>query len=89
MLFRSFMLPEMLELSKKVLDGTLVVTLEENAEAIRIMAKRNSVIAEGAGAVSVAAALSGRVGTGKIASIVSGGNIDSEKLAKILNGKIP
>lgn len=84
-----FMLPEMFELAKKVLDGTIVVTLEDTAEAIRLLAKNNSVIVEGAGAVSVAAALSGRASVGKIVSIVSGGNIDSTKLTKILNGKIP
>jgi threonine dehydratase len=50
---------------------------------------QNSVVAEGAGAVSVAAALSGRAGTGKIVCIVSGGNIDLDNLIKIFQGKIP
>jgi threonine dehydratase len=47
------------------------------------------VIAEGAGASSVAAALSGRAGSGKIVCVVSGGNIDAAKLAKILDGGVP
>ena len=50
--------PEMFNLARKVLDGSLVVELEEIADAIRLLAERNSVIAEGAGAASVAAALS-------------------------------
>jgi threonine dehydratase len=82
-------LPEMFDLSKTLIDDTLVVSLEETVEAIRVLAERNCVIAEGAGAVSVAAALSGRAGTGKIACIVSGGNIDLNKLVKIFQGKIP
>jgi threonine dehydratase len=53
------------------------------------MAERNRVIAEGAGAVALAAALSGRAGTGRIACIVSGGNIDLHKLAVILEGGTP
>ena len=53
------------------------------------MAERNHVIAEGAGAAPVAAALAGLAGAGKIACVVSGGNIDAEKLAKILGGDMP
>ena len=56
---------------------------------MRVLAERNHVIAEGAGAVQVAAALSGKAGTGKIACVVSGGNIDSAKLIKILQGEVP
>ena len=48
------------------------------------MAERNRVIAEGAGAVALAVALSGKAGKGRIACVVSGGNIDLPKLAKIL-----
>ena len=82
-------LPEMYDLAKTLIDGSLVVSLEETVEAIRTLAVHNSVIAEGAGAVSVAAALSGRAGNGKIACVVSGGNIDLDKLCKIFQGKIP
>ena len=81
--------PEMFDLAKTLIEGALVVSLEETVEAIRLLALQNSVVAEGAGAVSVAAALSGRAGTGKIVCVVSGGNIDPEKLVKIFQGKIP
>ena len=64
-------------------------TLEEIVASIRLLADRNSVIAEGAGAASVAAALSGQAGSGKVVCIVSGGNIDAGKLARILSGEIP
>lgn len=84
-----FLDPTFFELGKGLLDGTCVVTLDETVKAIQLLAKQNSVIAEGAGAVSVAAAISGKAGTGTIACIVSGGNIDPSKLAQILQGKIP
>ena len=79
----------MFDLAKTLIDDTLVVSLEETVEAIRLLAVQNSIVAEGAGAVSVAAALSSRAGTGKIVCIVSGGNIDLDKLVKIFQGKIP
>ena len=59
------------------------------ADAIRLLAMRQRVIAEGAGAAPVAAALAGKAGRGKVACIVSGGNIDPAKLAKILAGGMP
>jgi threonine dehydratase len=59
------------------------------ADAIRLLVERNRVVAEGAGALPVAAALAGRAGTGRIVCIVSGGNLDREKLARILNGELP
>ena len=82
------MMPEMWGLAKKLLDGSLVVSLEEICEAIHLMAKHNNIIAEGASAVSVAAALESIAGTGKIVCIVSGGNIDLTKLIEIFQGKI-
>ncbi len=81
--------PEMWALAERLLDGSLVVGLEEIAGAIRLLAERNSVIAEGAGAASVAAALAGKAGDGKVVCIVSGGNIDASKLVKIFQGKVP
>lgn len=81
-------LPEMWPLVSRLLDGSLVVELEQIADAIRLLAERNRVIAEGAGGASVAAALSGQAGTGKIVCIISGGNIDSGKLVKILAGQM-
>jgi threonine dehydratase len=78
--------PEMFELARELLDGSLVVSIEEVTAAVRLLAERAHVVAEGAGAVPVAAALSGRAGSGKIACIVSGGNIDAAVLAAILRG---
>ena len=79
----------MWELASELLDGSLVVELEQVATAIRILAERNCIIAEGAGAVSVAAALTGKAGSGRVVCIISGGNIDKSKLVKILKGKVP
>lgn len=76
-------LDDMWPLANMLLDGSLVVTLAEVADAVRLLAERNRVIAEGAGATPVAAALAGKAGGGKVVCIVSGGNIDLEKLAKI------
>ena len=64
--------------------GSVVVTLDEVARAIRAVAERAHVIAEGAGGCAVAAALTGRAGTGKVAAIVSGGNIDLSRFFEIL-----
>jgi threonine dehydratase len=78
------LLPEMWPLVRELLSGSLVVTLEQTAAALRLIAIRNCVIAEGAGATSVAAALAGKPRTGKTVCIVSGGNIDASKLVEIL-----
>ena len=80
---------EMWPLASKLMGGALVSTVEEIAAAVKLMAERNHVIAEGAGAASVAAALAGKAGAGKVACVVSGGNIDPAKLAKILKGGVP
>jgi threonine dehydratase len=84
-----FVLPEMWPLVSRLLDGSIVSRLAEVAGAVRLLAERNRVIAEGAGAASVAAALTGKAGSGKVVCVVSGGNIDSAKLATILRGEIP
>jgi len=76
--------PSMLELAQKLLDGSLVATLDQVAAALRLIATRNRVIAEGAAATAVATALVGKAGAGKIVCIVSGGNIDFNKLCEIL-----
>ena len=78
--------PQMLELAQTLLDGALVASLEQVSAALRLLAERNRVIAEGAGATSVACALSGKAGHGKVVCIVSGGNIDFDKLTSILSG---
>lgn len=84
-----YVFPEMWPLPKDLLDGSLVITLEEVASAIRLLVQCNHVIAEGAGALPVAAALAGKAGGGKVACVVSGGNIDQGKLVKILQDKMP
>ncbi len=81
-------LDEMWPLASALLDDSLVMSLAEVAGAIRLLMERNRVIAEGAGATSVAAALAGKAGKGKVVCVVSGGNIDLAKLQKILQGDI-
>jgi len=83
------LLAEMWPLVRGLLDGSFAMPLEAIADAVRILVERNRIVAEGAGATPVAAALAGRAGTGRIVCIVSGGNIDRAKLAKILNGELP
>jgi threonine dehydratase len=75
-------------LVSQLLDGSLVVPLAEVAASVRLLIERNRVVAEGAGATSVAAALAGQAGSGKVVCVVSGGNIDAEKLVKILKGEM-
>lgn len=82
-------LPQMWALARQLLDGTHVMTVPAIAEAVRLLAERNRLIAEGAGAAPVAVALSGVVGEGKTVCVVSGGNIDLTKVAKILKGETP
>jgi threonine dehydratase len=82
-------LDEMWPLVHSVLAGALVASLRQIADAIRLMVERNRVVAEGAGGASVAAALAGKAGNGKIVCVVSGGNLDTAKLATILAGRIP
>ncbi len=82
-------LEPMWPLSAELLAGSLVSPLADVAEAVRLLAVRNHVIAEGAGAVSVATALAGKAGGGKVVCVVSGGNIDPGTLATILAGEMP
>ncbi len=76
--------PRMWERMRPVVDGSIVVTLDETKKAMRLMAEKARVIAEGAGALSVAAALTGQAGQGPIVAIVSGGNIDLTKFCEII-----
>jgi threonine dehydratase len=79
-------LDTMWPLVRPLVDGALAVGIGAAAAAVRLMAERARVIAEGAGALALAAALSGRAGSGKVVCVVSGGNINLGKLAEILNG---
>jgi threonine dehydratase len=83
------LLGPMWERARPLLSDGIALTLDETAAAVRILAERARVIAEGAGALAVAAALSGRAGEGRIVCIVSGGNIDAVRLAAILEGHTP
>ena len=80
--------PRMWERMKPVVDGYLVVTLEETKNAMRLMAEKARVISEGAGAMPLAAALSGKVGQGPIVAIVSGGNIDLAKFCELIGASV-
>jgi len=79
-------LEEMWPLVSKLVNGSIVLSLKQIADTIKLLMERNRVIAEGAGGSSPAAALTGKAGTGKIVCVISGGNIDAEKLIKILSG---
>lgn len=79
-------LPSMWPLLRAVVDDSLVVPLADVAAAMRHAADRVHVIAEGAGACAIAAALSGRAGTGKVVAVVSGGNIDLSRFAELVAG---
>ena len=78
------LLPGMWEYAQELVDEAVAVPVDEVAAAVRLLAGRARVVAEGAGALSVAAALSGAAGTGRVVCIVSGGNIDAEVLSRIL-----
>src|SRR6058998_405638 len=78
------MFPRMWERMKPVVDGCLVVTLAETKKAMRLMAKKARIISEGAGALPVAAGLTGKAGKGPIVAIVSGGNIDLKKFCELI-----
>ena len=78
------MFPRMWQRMTPVVDGYIVVSLEETRRAMRLLAEQARVISEGAGALSLAAALTGKAGQGPIVAIVSGGNIDMKKFAELV-----
>ena len=67
-----------------VVDDTITVTLDQTRAAMRLIAEKTRTIAEGAGALSLAAALSGQAGDGPIVCVVSGGNIDLAKFSELV-----
>lgn len=83
------LLATMWERARPLLAGAVAVPLDAVADAVRILATRAHVVAEGAGALALAAALAGHGGSGRVVCIVSGGNIDPERLAAILAGHVP
>jgi threonine dehydratase len=76
--------PRMWERMRPVMDGCIVVTLDDTKKAMRLMAEKARVIAEGAGALAVAAALTGKAGRGPLVAIVSGGNVDLSKFCELI-----
>ncbi|MDP9271616.1 MAG: pyridoxal-phosphate dependent enzyme [Chloroflexota bacterium] len=81
--------PEMWPLARELLAGSVLASVAEVAVAVRLLVERNRVVAEGAGAAPVAAALNRTIDAKTIVCVVSGGNIDNETLATILRGEIP
>jgi threonine dehydratase len=82
-------LPSMWPRVREVIAGAFTASIEETASAVRLLAERTRIVAEGAGGLAVAAALAGRAGDGRIVCVVSGGNIDASTLAQILVGETP
>lgn len=76
--------PRMWERMKPVVDDFIVVSLEETQMAMKLMAEKARVISEGAGALPLAAALTGKAGQGPIVAVVSGGNIDLKKFTELV-----
>jgi threonine dehydratase len=83
------LLPGMWERAREVVDDAVAVPLDEVAAAMRLLASRAHVVAEGAGALPVAVAVSGAAGSGRVVSVVSGGNVDSSVLSRVLAGETP
>ncbi len=77
--------PRMWARMRPLVDGSIVVTLDEIKRAMRLLAEKSRVIAEGAGALGVAAALSGKAGDGPIVAVVSGGNIELSKFCELIS----
>ena len=71
---------------RPVTDGTITVTLDQTRDAMRLIAEKTRTISEGAGALALAAALTGQAGDGPIVCVVSGGNIDLAKFSELVAG---
>ena len=83
------LLPAMWDRARSLVAGAVALPLADVAEAVRVLATRAHVVAEGAGARALAAALAGHAGEGRVVCVVSGGNIDAERLTAILAGRVP
>jgi threonine dehydratase len=83
------LLPTMWDRGRELVDAAVAVPLDDVAAAVRVLASRARIVAEGAGALALAAALRGDAGEGRVVCIVSGGNIDAAVLARILAGETP
>jgi len=83
------LLPDMWERAAPLIDAAFAIPLAEAAGAVRVVAERARVVAEGAAGLAVAAALAGQAGSGRVVCILCGGNIDPARLAAILDGRVP
>jgi threonine dehydratase len=81
--------PDVWKLVRPLISDSIVVELADVASAIKLLLERNRVVAEGAGASSLAAALTGRAGSGRVVCVISGGNIDLSKLIMAAEGQVP
>jgi threonine dehydratase len=79
--------PRMWERMRPVVDGNIVVSLDETRAAMRLLAEKARVVAEGAGALPLAAALTGKAGDGPIIAVVSGGNVDLEAFCDLVGAR--
>lgn len=82
-------LPEMWPLVSDLVDGTVVASIEEIIQSMALLFERNRVVAEGAGAASVASAMAGRADGGKVVCVVSGGNIGRSQFISVLREEVP
>ena len=83
------LVPQLWPVARDLIDGAVSVSLEQVTEAMRLLFAKAKVVAEGAGAASLAAALSSEQATGNVVCIISGGNIDASAYATVLAGGIP
>ena len=83
------LLPEMWEHAQPLLTGAFSISLADAAAGVRLLVERGRIVGEGAAGLPVAAAVAGLAGSGRVVCIVSGGNIDPERLATILGGRVP
>ena len=79
----------MWEHADPLVDDAHAISLADAADAVRVLAEKGRIVAEGAAGLAVATALSGKAGGGRVVCIVSGGNIDPARLAAILDGRVP
>jgi threonine dehydratase len=79
----------MWEHARSLVTGSFALSLEDTAAAVRLLLERGHLVAEGAAALPVAAAVAGAAGSGRVVCIVSGGNIDTARLTEILAGRVP
>jgi threonine dehydratase len=83
------LLPRMWEHARDLVTDAFAISLADAAAGVRLLLERARIVGEGAAGLPVAAAMAGLAGEGRVVCIVSGGNIDSARLAAILEGRVP